>query len=253
MTRNVLAPQLGTHKMAAMAERKPQAYLFSIPDPVQWVAYALIRLFLRLIMLCTVRVRLYRRFPAGLDRGCLLACNHGSHLDAHMISILLSRKVDWISRIEFFRQPLSAFFLQLCSAIPVHRQGVALSTIKEAIHRVQSGRTVGICPEGEVRNGPDSVLRGGKLKRGVGFIAVRTGAPVVPCVVLGVEAFRKVDPWLPARRGQLWFNFGPPIRPRLDLPHKEARERLAVELEKELRRLAGELLENYSIPENMRP
>ncbi|MEO7932420.1 MAG: lysophospholipid acyltransferase family protein [Chthoniobacterales bacterium] len=209
----------------------PKVYQFTLPRLVQsvcfWTGWTLIRA----ILLCCVRVRRVGKFPADLPGGFILATNHNSHLDAHILGGLIPRKVDWLSRVEFFQHPLWAFLLHAVSAIPIHRQGVPVRAIRTAIRTLKAGGNIGICPEGEVRDGADSVIHGGQLKKGVGLLSRRTGAPVVPCVILGVQALCRVEPWLPARRGEVWMNVGQPIYPRLDLPAKEAREVLCLELE----------------------
>lgn len=78
----------------------------------------------RVILLGCVRVRWVRGFPADLPDGLMVATNHNSHLDADVLGSLLSRKVDWLSRVEFFRNPVWAFFLHAVSAIQIDRQGV---------------------------------------------------------------------------------------------------------------------------------
>ena len=191
--------------------------------------------------------------PPNLPNGFILATNHNSHLDAHVLGSLLFRKVDWLSRVEFFSHPLWAFLLQAVSAIPIHRQGVPVRAIRQAISVVGAGENVGICPEGEVRNGRDSVVYGGKIKRGVGLLAYRTGAPVVPCVILGVQQLCSVSPWLPARRGEVWVNIGQPVHPRRDLSAKEAREELCIELETQFCELFTQICESYPIPKNVLP
>ncbi len=200
---------------------------------------------IRAILLCCVRVRTVRKFPIDLPAGFILATNHNSHLDAHILGGLIFRKVDWLSRVEFFQHPLWAFLLHAVSAIPIHRQGVPVRAIQTAIQRLKSSGNIGICPEGEVRDGADSVIHGGHVKRGVGLLSYRTGAPVVPCVILGVQQLCAVEPWLPARRGEVWMNVGQPIYPRRDLPSKAAREMLCLELETQICELYRQICQRY--------
>ena len=208
---------------------------------------------IRAILLCCVRVRLLQGFPSGAEGGFILAINHNSHLDAHVLSGLLPREVSWLSRVEFFRSAVPAFLLHAVGAIPIHRQGVPLRALHRAIETLRAGRNIGICPEGEVRSGPGSVVYGGRIKRGVGFLAHRARAPVIPCVILGVQPLCRVGPWLPARRGQVWLSFGTPIYPRMDLRPKEARENLSRELETQFCDLFRQIEQRYPLPGDAMP
>ena len=234
-------------------EESKKVHYFELSPGFQTAFFWLVQTFFRFVRKCCVRVRWVNRFPASAPVGCLVASNHNSHLDAHVIGALVRRKIDWLSRIEFFRSRVISFFLHAVSAIPIHRQGVPVRAIRTAMTRLRDGKTVGICPEGEMRSGPESVIYGGKIKRGVGLLAVRTGVPVVPCVVLGVQQLCRLEPWLPARRGEVWINFGEPIYPRQDLPGKEARELLCHELENQFCELYRQIRERYELPEVVLP
>ena len=54
------------------------------------------------------------------------------------------------------------------------------------------------------------------IKPGVGRIANRAGAPVVPAVVINSVAYSRGVAWLPTRRTRYAVAFGPPIAPTQD-------------------------------------
>jgi 1-acyl-sn-glycerol-3-phosphate acyltransferase len=102
--------------------------------------------------------------------------------------------------------------------------------------------------------GKESCLRGGEVKRGVGLISYRTGAPVLPCVILGSEKLNSVPPWLPAKRGRLWVAYGDRlIEPRKDLHRKAAREQMARDLSIEYVKLFDELKRTFGLAEESLP
>ena len=240
-------------KNTASVAAAPKVYRYSLPRFVQSLSFWTTWAVLRGIMLCCVRVRSVGKFPADLPGGFILAINHNSHLDAHAAGCLVPRKVDWLSRVEFFRHRVWAFLLHAVSAIPIHRQGVPVRAIRTAIRTLQNGGNIGICPEGEVRNGPESVVYGGKLKRGVGLLAHRTGAPVIPCVILGVQQLCRVEPWLPARRGEVWVNFGTPVFAEPGLSPKQAREQLCKQVETQFCELFADLQRIHALPPKVLP
>lgn len=203
----------------------------------------------RFIFLCTVRLEVIR--PEATDRpgGYLLASTHLGNLDPFLISVICRRPVDWVTRAEFYRRPTVAWVLHHLNAIKVRRFGVPVSAIRTAVSRLKAGRVVGICPEGGVCRGSLSCMRGGAIKRGVGLIAYRTAAPVLPCAIIGADRLNRVAPWLPFKRARLWVAFGDrALEPRLDLDRKSAREQLGRELEAEYLKLFAELSAKCEIP-----
>lgn len=204
------------------------------------VLHAISRGFFRDVLRNTVRTR-FLPGASGLDGGFLLACNHPSHLDPFMVSLVVRRRIYWMARREFYSTWWSSALLHMMGAFPVNRQGTALSSIKKAISLVNRGRVVGIFPEGEVRRDRLSVLRGGTIKRGVCLIAQRTGRPVVPCVVLGTEALIWFRVYRMSKPCRLWVACGEPIFAPRDIPRRESRRIMAEQIESAMRRLHGEL------------
>jgi 1-acyl-sn-glycerol-3-phosphate acyltransferase len=217
-------------------------------SPLSRLVYRLCWLGGKWVQLNTLRVRVLNREMLDTPGGYQLACSHLSHLEPFVLSMVARRPIDWMTRIEFYRRPMISWLLTRLSAIPVRRQGCSASAVRTAIQRVKAGRVVGICPEGGVLTGSESACRGGRVKRGAGLIAVRTGRPVIPCVILGTHELNRVGPWLPFRRGRLWFAFGQPIHPPADASSRRAaREAVAVELERSFQSLFRQLVDTYGL------
>jgi 1-acyl-sn-glycerol-3-phosphate acyltransferase len=203
---------------------------------------------------CTMRVE-----TSGLELlknsegGVLIAVSHVSHLDPIVVSALLSRRISWISRVEFYRQWLMRTVLYHGGAFRVDRNGSALPTIREGLKRLDRGEAVGIFPEGELMRGENSVLRGASVKRGVCTLAARSGCPVVPVVVLGTDRLSKIGPWLPAKRGRLWVLVGTPMQASEGARTKTGRAEFAAELEAEYVRLFAKMRKEFGLPETIVP
>lgn len=203
---------------------------------------------------CTMRIQTAGLDKvAGLEDGMLIAVSHVSHLDPIVVSALLSRRISWVSRIEFFQNWVSRKVLFHGGAFRVDRRGQALPTIREGLKRLGRGEAVGIFPEGEVMAGGRSVLRGASVKRGVCTLAARSGCPVVPVVVVGTDRLRNVGPWMPAKRGKLWMLVGEPLTAEADGHTKEGRARFAARLEAEYVKLYAEIREIFGLPETIVP
>jgi 1-acyl-sn-glycerol-3-phosphate acyltransferase len=198
--------------------------------------YTCFRIFARRVFRRTIKLRLHLT-PSEREGGYLLACSHASHLDPFCVSVVLQRKVRWMARIEFYRHWWAAWLLGVIGAFPVNRQGVPVSTVKTAIRLAREGEVVGIFPEGEIKRDAESVLRGGRIKRGVCLIAQRSGRPVVPCLVLGSEALLRPLVWRMSKPCRLWIACGEPIYPPPIADRREARRVMAEQIEDALRQL----------------
>ncbi|MDQ3624553.1 MAG: 1-acyl-sn-glycerol-3-phosphate acyltransferase, partial [Verrucomicrobiota bacterium] len=176
---------------------------------IYWIAFWLMRGVFRL----TLRIRRRGVEHGGRPGGYLLACSHVSHLDPFCLSAVWPRKIGWMARIEFYRRPWAARLMRAVHAFPVNRRGVPVSAMKEALRRLERGEVVGVFPEGEIKTGEASVLRGGPIKRGVCLLAARSERSVLPCIVAGAEKFNAIEPWLPVLRGRLWVYCGDFVAP----------------------------------------
>lgn len=160
-----------------------------------------------------------------------------------MVSSRVRPIVRWIARVEYFHHWATRFLLYLHGAIPLKRGGVPVTAIRTSIALLRQGEVVGIFPEAGVRVGRESVLRGGPIRGGAALLAIRSGAPIVPIVVLGTEKLNQISPWLPARRGRLYVSFGEPLRPDPALPRRLARIELTERLRQSFALLYAELLQ----------
>jgi glycerol-3-phosphate dehydrogenase (NAD(P)+) len=117
----------------------------------------------------------------------LLASNHRSFMDPFVIGTLVKRPVYYMAKRELFEKRWQAVILNALGAFPVDRgasDGDAMATAKKILER---GDCVVVFPEGtRIRSGSLSDPR-----RGVGRLALETGAPVAPVAVIGTEEVRR--------------------------------------------------------------
>ena len=128
----------------------------------------------------------YRAEIIGLENipkeGPLIFCgNHRTYLDPPLMVATAKRDMKFLAKEELYNNKLLAFLGWVFEAIPVKRDEKDVSAIKTSLKFLKSGQCIALFPEG-TRNGLE---KGEKVKDGVAFFAVRSGAKVVPCGIKG--------------------------------------------------------------------
>jgi glycerol-3-phosphate dehydrogenase (NAD(P)+) len=146
------------------------------------------------------------------DGPVIVAANHRSFLDPFVIGMMLRRPLYFVAKAELFRNPIIAWWLSSLGAFPVDRGHGDKDAMDTARRILERGDCVVIFPEGtRIRPGALSAPR-----RGVGRLALQTGAPVVPIALHGTEAVRRG--WR-IRPHKIRIRAGRPLRfPRVEEP-----------------------------------
>ena len=151
------------------------------------VLYWLVRAVVVPSFLVYFRLRRIGREHIPSSGPVLLAANHRSFLDAFVIGSLTRRPVYYVAKRELFERRWQAWLLNGLGAFPVDRGAGDEQAMATARAILERGDCVVIFPEGtRVRPGPL-----GKPRRGVGRLALQTGARVVPVAVMGTEDVRR--------------------------------------------------------------
>ncbi|MGH7492534.1 MAG: lysophospholipid acyltransferase family protein [bacterium] len=138
---------------------------------LQW----LVRLYFRLLF--RVEVRGVENIPR---RGrVLIASNHVSGYDPPLVGCVIPRVVYFLGKKELFEIPGLAQLIRFCNCIPVDRTDFAAATLKQIEGVLKNDEALMLFPEGT------RTLTGRPLrwKAGLGMIAARTGADIVPACI----------------------------------------------------------------------
>jgi 1-acyl-sn-glycerol-3-phosphate acyltransferase len=158
--------------------------------------------------------------------GCVVACNHTRGPDYVIVGYASPRQIFYMAKSEIFAaHPLLDKLVTSAGAFPVHRGKGDTQAIGQAVGMVQSGRILGMFPEG-TRSKNGALQRG---KPGAARIALGARAPVVPVVVINSEpVLSDVLKFQP--RPRVIVRFGPPITPAGAAESAEDVQRLTTQI-----------------------
>ncbi|MFS3130337.1 lysophospholipid acyltransferase family protein [Nocardioides sp. Bht2] len=157
-----------------------------------------------------------RRYPVrvhGADQvpssgAVILAANHIGVIDGPLLAIFSPRPVHALTKIEMFRGKLGRF-LAWSGQVPLDRFHYDPAAIKSCVAILRAQRTVGIFPEG-TRGAGDLELD--RFHRGAAYLALVSGAPVVPVIFFGTRAPGAGGSSLPPRPGVVDMVYGTPFQ-----------------------------------------
>ena len=118
----------------------------------------------------------------------LLAANHRSFSDPFLIGTCLRRPLHFVAKVELFEKRWQAWILLALGAFPIRRGESDEQAMETARIILERGGAVGHLPRGHPR--APRAARPSRA-RGVGRLALETGAPVVPVAITGTEDIRR--------------------------------------------------------------
>lgn len=151
------------------------------------IVYGIVRVILQPFFLLYFRMSRIGREHIPSSGPVIIAANHRSFLDPFVIACMARRPMYYVAKKELFGRPWQAWILNALGAFPVDRGAGDEASMDTARAILARGDIVLIFPEG-TRVRPGAL---GKPRRGVGRLALQTGAPVVPLAIIGTEAIRR--------------------------------------------------------------
>ena len=202
-----------------------------------WV-YDLVRAITSLYAYTFLRARAISSENAPGSGAVILAPNHFSFMDHFLMGCFIRRKVRFMAKSQLFKKPMQ-FIYTHGGVFPVRRGARDEETFITAETILNRGGAVTMyCEGGRSRTGKVSE----QAKRGIGRLALETGAPVVPIAIFGSSRVRN---WKRLQFPKVTVQYGEAISwEKVENPTREQQQAVADEILVEIRRLYAGLHEH---------
>jgi 1-acyl-sn-glycerol-3-phosphate acyltransferase len=199
-----------------------------------WV-YEAVRLITSLYAFLFFRTRGISADKVPGSGAVILAPNHFSFMDHFFLGSVIRRKVRFMAKSQLFKGPLQWIYTH-GGVFPVrrgHRDDEAFITAKSVLDR--GGVVAMYCEGGRSRTGRLSE----QPKRGIGRLALESGATVVPVAIHGSSHVRN---WKRLQFPKITVHYGDPIRwEAVPDPTRDQQQAVANEIFTEIRELYAPL------------
>ena len=166
--------------------------------------YTFVRILVTLPTLLIYRVRVIGRRNVPKDGPLILAPNHFSQMDHFFVGLYLRRKIRFMAKSQMFGPPVLTYIYRVGGVIPIRRGNHDEKAFETAFTVLGQGEMLLIYSEG----GRSRSGELGEPKRGVGRLALESGAPVVPVAIHGSAKVRR---WKRLRFPKVTVQYGEPL------------------------------------------
>ena len=232
-------PDLAPMKAQVYKDPRPKEYFDRFHERARtrdadWV-YTAVRMLVSLYAWLLYRVRGIAPDKVVGEGPVILAPNHFSFLDHFFLGVSIRRKVRFMAKSQLFTRPMQWIYTH-GGVFPVRRGYQDEDAFITATGILERGGCVAMyCEGGRSRTGKMSE----KAKRGIGRLALLTGAPIVPVAIHGSS---KVRNWKRLQFPKVTVRYGDPIVfDRVEDPTREQQQAVADEILSEIRALYAEL------------
>jgi 1-acyl-sn-glycerol-3-phosphate acyltransferase len=171
---------------------------------------------------CRMKVRGTEHIPA--DGPVILAANHRSMWDVPIHGVASPRPVTFMAKKELFKNPVLGWLWRVLGGFPVRREISDIRAIDTALAVLERGEVLCLYPEGTRSLGGEML----PFLRGTAWIALRTGAPIVPSGLVGTGKVPAPGTKNPRFGKRVRVNFGEPILVEREDDHRLRKQKTEV-------------------------
>src|SRR5829696_5794761 len=228
-------PDLAPMKAQVYKDPRPVEYFAGFHersrtrDP-DWV-YEAVRIVTTLYAWIFFRTRGIAADKVRGDGAVILAPNHFSFMDHFFMGVSIRRKVRFMAKSQLFKPPMERVFSP-GGVFPVRRGFADEEAFVTAVTVLDRGDTMAMYAEGgRSRTGELST----KPRRGIGRLALLSGAPVVPVAIVGSSHVRN---WKRLQFPKVTVYYGEPFAyERVEAPTRDQQQAAADAIFAEVRAL----------------
>lgn len=178
---------------------------------------------------CAPNLRVTGRKNIPLSGAVMICPNHTSDGDPPLMSASIFRPMWWMGKRELFSIPVVSPLISFWQTFPVDPGSPDRAALRRCEELLNRGNGLVIFPEGRVS--PTGEL--GPILPGAVMIALRTGAPIVPAGIVGIDnilPYTEVVPRPTLRPVRVHFAEPITFDDLQDLPSRQQREKAAERL-----------------------
>lgn len=204
---------------------------------VGWI-YDFVRMILTLPTILIYRARAIGAENVPLTGPIIVTPNHFSQWDHFFAAVFLRRKVQFMAKSQLFSNPAISYIFRHGGVFPVRRGYNDTEAFKTANTILDREGAVLMYAEGGRSRSGDL----GQPKRGVGKVALESGAPVVPVAIHGSAYVRG---WKRLRFPKVTIQYGEPLSfPVKENPTRSEQQQVADQVFDHVRAMYVDLEEN---------
>lgn len=146
---------------------------------IYWIAYLFMKLLSKLCFSC----KFYGTEHLPKRGSFIIASNHVSNIDPFILGISCWRRFSYVAKESLFKNKIGAFLLYKVGGFPIKRDSSDFRALRETLKRLKNGCPIVLFPEGTRKKESQEK----RVQSGIGFIAQKSGVPVIPAYIRGSE------------------------------------------------------------------
>ena len=136
----------------------------------------------------------------------ILASNHIGWLDGPLLIATTPRPAHALVKKESF-EGRTGMLLRIAGQISIDRRSTDVGAVRRTVQALRAGQAVVLYPEGTRGDGEFTAIKGG-----IGYLALVTGAPIVPVAIFGTRKAGEAGDAKPEKGARIDVIYGPPIQ-----------------------------------------